>query len=93
MLTNMTIKGQVTIPRDLRKTAGLTPGRPVRVELNDRGEVVVRPIDEATDRERRANEIRTRIAEVQRSFREQDQMPGLTNDEWYRMVRGAPPEV
>ncbi len=29
--TNMTVKGQVTIPRDLRRWAGMEPGRPVEV--------------------------------------------------------------
>ena len=41
--TNMTSKGQVLIPKDLRDRAGLVPGGPVRVGVNDRGEVVVRP--------------------------------------------------
>ena len=41
--TNMTSKGQVLIPKDLRDRAGLVPGGPVRVDVNDRGEVVVRP--------------------------------------------------
>lgn len=42
--TNMTSKGQVLIPKDVRDAIGLVPGQPVDVGVNDRGEaVVVRP--------------------------------------------------
>lgn len=42
-VTNMTRKGQVLIPKDVRDAIGLVPGQPVRVGLNDRGEAVVLP--------------------------------------------------
>jgi AbrB family looped-hinge helix DNA binding protein len=41
--TNMTSKGQVLIPKDVRDAIGLVPGQPVNVGLNDRGEAVVEP--------------------------------------------------
>ncbi|WP_174273780.1 AbrB/MazE/SpoVT family DNA-binding domain-containing protein [Sphingomonas bacterium] len=41
--TNMTSKGQVLIPKDVREAIGLVPGRPVDVGVNDRGEAVVVP--------------------------------------------------
>ncbi len=41
--TNMTSKGQVLIPKDVRDAIGLVPGRPVDVGVNDRGEAVVVP--------------------------------------------------
>ncbi|WP_203309492.1 MULTISPECIES: AbrB/MazE/SpoVT family DNA-binding domain-containing protein [Sphingomonas] len=41
--TNMTSKGQVLIPKDVRDAIGLVPGRPVEVGINDRGEAVVLP--------------------------------------------------
>ncbi|MDQ2879026.1 MAG: AbrB/MazE/SpoVT family DNA-binding domain-containing protein [Pseudomonadota bacterium] len=41
--TNMTSKGQVLIPKDVRDAIGLVPGRPVEVGINDRGEAVVMP--------------------------------------------------
>ncbi len=42
--TNMTTKGQVLIPKDVRDAIGLVPGRPVDVGINDRGEAVVVPV-------------------------------------------------
>jgi antitoxin PrlF len=41
--TNMTSKGQVLIPKDVREAIGLVPGRAVDVGINDRGEAVVVP--------------------------------------------------
>ena len=41
--TNMTSKGQVLIPKDVRDLIGLKPGSPVDVGVNDRGEAVVVP--------------------------------------------------
>jgi antitoxin PrlF len=42
--TNMTSKGQVLIPKDVRERIGLTPGGPVEVGINDRGEAVIVPV-------------------------------------------------
>ena len=42
-ITNMTSKGQVLIPKDVREAIGLIPGQPVEVGINDRGEAVIRP--------------------------------------------------
>ena len=92
MLTNMTSKGQVTIPRDVRRAVGLVPGKPVLVEMNDRGEAVVKPGPDA-DFETRLAEIRVRMRDVQREFREQDQWPGIDVDEWYLAVRGPAADV
>lgn len=94
MQTNMTIKGQVTIPRDVRRATGLVPGKPVLVEMNDRGEAVVRPVPfvEKT-REQQVEDYLARVSEVQADFRKQDQMPGIDPDEWYAWVRGPAAEV
>ncbi len=46
--TNMTSKGQVLIPKDVRDLIGLRPGAPVDVGVNDRGEAVVVPSDAAS---------------------------------------------
>ena len=94
MQTNMTSKGQVTIPRDVRRAVGLVPGRPVLVEMNDRGEAVVRPapVTEKT-REEQVADMMTRIAEAQAMFRAQDQMPGIDADAFMLMMRGPPAEI
>lgn len=43
MPTTLTIKGQVTIPKQIRDALGLKPGMPVDFAVNDDGEVVIRP--------------------------------------------------
>ena len=43
MSTNMTSKGQVTIPKRVREHLGIGPGSAVDFELTDGGEVLVRP--------------------------------------------------
>lgn len=41
MPTNMTVKGQVTVPKRVREALGLAPGDPVDFLVNDQGQVVV----------------------------------------------------
>lgn len=43
MSTTITIKGQATIPKRIRDALGLVPGSRVEFDLNDQGEVVLRP--------------------------------------------------
>lgn len=60
-ITNMTSKGQVLIPKDLRDRAGLQPGTPVTIGLNKRGEVVVLPHPASETAEARRDRIRASI--------------------------------
>ena len=43
MPTNLTSKGQVTIPKHIRDALRLLPGTPVEFSVNPAGEVVVHP--------------------------------------------------
>jgi AbrB family looped-hinge helix DNA binding protein len=43
MATNLTSKGQVTVPKPVRDYLGLKPGSPVTFERLPSGEVVLRP--------------------------------------------------
>lgn len=43
MATNLTSKGQVTIPKRIRDALNLQPGMPVEFDVNTQGEVVIRP--------------------------------------------------
>ena len=43
MATNLTSKGQVTIPKRIRDSLNLQPGLPVEFDVNQHGEVVIRP--------------------------------------------------
>ncbi len=85
-LVNMTSKGQVLIPKDLRDRNGLVPNMPVRVGLNDRGETVVLPATPATaeTREQRKARIRAAIESVAGTI----DLGGLTTDEFMREIRG-----
>ncbi len=40
----MTSKGQILIPKTIRDAAGLVPGKPFKVSLNEDGQVVVAPL-------------------------------------------------
>ena len=42
MPTNLTSKGQVTIPKRIRDSLHLVPGMPVEFDVNAQGEVVLR---------------------------------------------------
>lgn len=41
MSTTLTVKGQVTIPKQIRDALGLKPGMPVDFAVNREGEVVI----------------------------------------------------
>ncbi len=42
MATNITSKGQVTVPKTIREYLGLKPGAPVTFERLDSGEIAIR---------------------------------------------------
>ena len=56
----MTSKGQILIPKAMRDAAGLVPGQPYKVVLNEAGQVVVAPLgfspEEAAERSRRVRD-------------------------------------
>jgi AbrB family looped-hinge helix DNA binding protein len=51
MPTNLTSKGQVTVPKSIRDYLGLKPGSPVIFERVPGGEVVLRPAGKAAKRQ------------------------------------------
>lgn len=85
--TNMTSKGQVLIPKDVRELIGLVPGRPVQVGVNDRGEAVVAP---GRDRTETPTERRDRLLRVVEEFRKTPQFTRPTA-ELMRELRGDEP--
>ena len=52
MPTTLTIKGQVTIPKQIRDALGLKPGMPVDFAVNHNGEVVIHRAEVAPKRSR-----------------------------------------
>ncbi len=50
MTTTLTVKGQVTIPKQIRDALGLKPGAVVKFAVNEQGEVVIHPAIETKAR-------------------------------------------
>lgn len=50
MATTLTVKGQVTIPKQIRDALGLKPGMPVDFAVNADGEVIVQRADSGAKR-------------------------------------------
>jgi AbrB family looped-hinge helix DNA binding protein len=86
--SNMTSKGQVTVPKDIRDALGLRPGEPVEFELDGSGKAFIRKPDEGERIAQKRTELLARIREARAAFKTEDQMPGLANDEWFALVRG-----
>lgn len=86
--TNMTSKGQVLIPKDVRDAIGLVPGKPVEVGINDRGEAVVVP---AIDRHNETADQRSAriMAALERARRRH--RTGRSTEDMMRELRGDEP--
>jgi AbrB family looped-hinge helix DNA binding protein len=88
--TNLTIKGQVTIPKDVRDALGLRPGQPVEFAWNDRGEAVIRAgIATEADQTRRYEQAHAAIAAVADRFARF--RSGRSTDDIMRDLRGDDP--
>jgi AbrB family looped-hinge helix DNA binding protein len=77
-MSNITSKGQVTLPRRMRDATGLKPGRAVDFALNANGGVVVTPRVKP-----RKSDIARRIEKVRGSLK-----LGMSTDEFMILLRG-----
>ena len=85
-MNNLTIKGQVTIPKDVRELLGLKPGEPVAFDRNSAGEVVIRKGQvSAEERARRRAEMRARLDHVAAKYAHL--RTGRTADEYMAELR------
>lgn len=78
MATTVTSKGQVTIPREVRDSLGITPGTQVVIEATGDGVAIlrkVRPVEPRPDRFDRA----VGAAEIKL---------GCSTDEYMELIRG-----
>jgi antitoxin PrlF len=78
MITTVTSKGQVTIPKNVRKAAGIKPGDKVVVRATASGGVYVGHPDKASEYEERLRALAKR-----RIIR-----GGMTTDEFMEFSRG-----
>lgn len=86
----MTVKGQVTIPKDVRDALGLRPGEPVAFERD--GDRVYLRRGQRTDEgdlDARVAAFRERLAKARAAARP---LPlGMTTDEYMAMIRETVP--
>jgi AbrB family looped-hinge helix DNA binding protein len=81
MATTVTVKGQVTIPKDVRDAMGIKPGDKVEVRATASGAAIVEKVGAHDDYEARLYAL----------AREQP-IKGITTDEMMRETRGDPSE-
>lgn len=89
----LTTKSQVTVPKDVRDKLGVGPGGRLRFDIGQDGRVTLLAADDPGECNRREADFGRRIAEAQKRFKAQDQMPGISVDEYYAMMRGPPAEA
>jgi AbrB family looped-hinge helix DNA binding protein len=85
----LTVKGQVTIPKDVRDALGLKPGEPVAFE-RDGDRVVVRKGDTPPAKETASlTEFKQRLERARARYRP---LPlGMTTDEYMALIREPVP--
>lgn len=78
MSTTLTIKGQVTIPKQIREALGLKPGMPVDFAVNQEGEVVIHKAESSPGR--KADRFEAARGRANVKWRTQDLMALLRGD-------------
>ncbi len=86
MGTTMTVKGQVTIPKQIRESLGLVTGSEVVFTLNERGEYVVLPNSDkyGKPRTKKSTAPKSRFDAVRGTAN----MGGMSTDEYMNLIRG-----
>ena len=85
-VSNLTSKGQVTIPKDIRDRLGLKSGQKVRFDIDEDGNArILRPDPEAEEAK-----LLHRLEEFRAKFKAQDPMPGMDGLEYQRWIREKP---
>ena len=79
MTTTVTVKGQVTLPKEVRDAVGIKPGDRVDVRATAAGAVIIEKPGTMSDYKKRLYEVAKR-----RTIR------GMTTDEIMRLTRGDP---
>lgn len=86
--SNMTSKGQVTVPKDIRDALGLEPGQAVAFEIDVDGNARIMRANGPDQIEARKAEFLARLKEAQAMFKAADTMPGMDGLTYQRWLRG-----
>lgn len=86
--SNMTSKGQVTVPKDIRDALGLVPGQAVAFEIDADGNARIMRADSPGQIQAKKAEFLNRLKEAQAMFKAADTMPGLDGLAYQRWLRG-----
>lgn len=79
MATTITRKGQVTLPKHIRDSMGMRPGSKVIFDVNNAGEVVLRP--SASPRKRRPDRFDRALGVAETRMAE-------STDDYMELIRG-----
>ncbi len=91
--SNMTSKGQVTVPKDIRDALGLGAGDSVRFEIDDQGNARICKVDPARAKQHRVDQFLNNLNEVRQGYKPHPDFAGMDGLEYQRFMRGDGPEV
>lgn len=88
--SSMTVKGQVTVPKDIREALGLAPGDSVEFELDADGNARIFNASSPDRASARKADFFNRLREIQAEFKHLDTMPdsGMDGRAYQRWLRG-----
>lgn len=91
--SNMTSKGQVTVPKDIRDALGLLAGKPVRFEIDDDGNARIFKADPDRQKQQSIDKFLNNLNEVRAKYKPHADFAGMDGLEYQRFMRGDGPEV
>ena len=91
--SNMTSKGQVTVPKDIRDALGLLAGKPVRFEIDDDGNARIFKADPDREKQDRVTDFLNNLKEVRANYKPHPDFAGIDGLEYQRFMRGDGPEI
>jgi antitoxin PrlF len=83
MANTLTVKGQVTIPKQIRDNLGLVAGNKIEFNLNEAGEYVLLPAT-ISKRAHKTNVPKSRFDAIRGSAN----LHGMTTDAYMNLIRG-----